>query len=217
MLPNLNRIETVLLDMDGTLLDLHYDNYFWQHYLPKIYAQEQNIDEQRAIEILQPIFLHYQGTLEWYSVDFWSAELGLDIMHHKTKVADKVAYRPQAEVFLAACKEQIPDTRLVTNGHRKVLDLKMAITGIDQYFSQMVCSHELGAAKEQLLFWERLKEASHFNPQDTLIIDDNEAVLDSAHSFGIKHVFSIAQPDSVTPRTSQSKYPMLDSFQLVSE
>ncbi|HNG60363.1 MAG TPA: haloacid dehalogenase, partial [Cellvibrionaceae bacterium] len=31
-------IDTLLLDMDGTLLDLHYDNYFWLEYLPRAFA-----------------------------------------------------------------------------------------------------------------------------------------------------------------------------------
>ena len=27
-------IDTVLLDMDGTLLDLRFDNWFWQEHVP---------------------------------------------------------------------------------------------------------------------------------------------------------------------------------------
>lgn len=212
MLPDLREIDTVLLDMDGTLLDLHYDNYFWQHYLPRIYAQIKQVDEAQAVAHLAPIFETHQGTLNWYSVDFWSEELGLDIMHHKAEVADKIAYRPQAEAFLQACQDQVSDTRLITNGHRKVLDLKMAITGLDKYFREMICSHELGAAKEHQAFWERLHAMNEFDPHTTLFIDDSEAVLDSAHQFGIKHIYSIARPDSVTPRRVHSKYPMVEEF-----
>jgi putative hydrolase of the HAD superfamily len=212
MLPNFREKETVLLDMDGTLLDLHYDNYFWQHYLPQVYAQAKEIDEASALAHLMPIFKAHQGTLNWYCVDFWSEELGVDIMHHKAQVADRIAYRPQAEAFLQTCQDEVEDTRLITNGHRKVLDLKMAVTGLDKYFREMICSHELGAAKEQQVFWQRLQSMNEFEPETTLFIDDNEAVLDSAHKFGIRHLYSVAQPDSVTPRSSLSKYPMLDDF-----
>ncbi|MCP4043692.1 MAG: haloacid dehalogenase, partial [Gammaproteobacteria bacterium] len=31
---NWNSIHTVLLDMDGTLLDLHFDNQFWLEHVP---------------------------------------------------------------------------------------------------------------------------------------------------------------------------------------
>ena len=33
-------IDTILLDMDGTLLDLHYDNHFWQVYVPEKFAEK---------------------------------------------------------------------------------------------------------------------------------------------------------------------------------
>ena len=35
-----NAINTVLLDMDGTILDLHFDNYFWKEYVPQKYAEK---------------------------------------------------------------------------------------------------------------------------------------------------------------------------------
>ncbi|MEJ2034453.1 MAG: hypothetical protein P8Y63_15790, partial [Deltaproteobacteria bacterium] len=31
-------IDTVLLDMDGTLLDKHFDDYFWLRFVPENYA-----------------------------------------------------------------------------------------------------------------------------------------------------------------------------------
>ena len=31
---NWSKIDTVLLDMDGTLLDLHYDSHFWLNVIP---------------------------------------------------------------------------------------------------------------------------------------------------------------------------------------
>lgn len=212
MLQDLSQIETVLLDMDGTLLDLHYDNHFWQHEIPRIYAILHDIAVTEAIDHLVPIFRSHEGTLNWYCVDFWSDQLGFDIMHYKAEVADKIAWRPQAEAFLQFCRDSMPDTRLVTNGHPKVLSLKVARTGLDQYFSDMICSHQLGAAKESQDFWRRLHQSRTFNPDTTLIIDDSEQVLDSAKRFGIVHLYSVATPDSVTPRATISKYPMLESF-----
>ena len=46
-------IDTVLLDMDGTLLDLHFDNYFWTEHLPDIYSRKHQLDETITIEALQ--------------------------------------------------------------------------------------------------------------------------------------------------------------------
>ena len=209
---NWSEITTILLDMDGTLLDLHFDNYFWLHHLPKIYSSKKRISEAQAKEVLEPLLQAHQGTLNWYCVNFWSEQLGVNIMQHKAEVAHKIRYRPQAEVFLKICKQQVQDLRLITNGHREVLELKIAHTELDQYFEEMICSHELGAAKEEPRFWQALHERKAFDPASTLFIDDSEAVLDTACEYGIKHIFSISKPDSANHRKTQSKYPMLDTF-----
>ena len=57
------KISTVLLDMDGTLLDLHFDNYFWQEYVPDRYAEKHGISLARAKEELSPRFEQTYGKL----------------------------------------------------------------------------------------------------------------------------------------------------------
>lgn len=207
-----SQISTVLLDMDGTLLDLHFDNYFWHHYVPRVYSAKHQIERGQAQKHLTPLMASHQGTLNWYCVDFWSEQLGIDIMQHKTELSHKIAYRPQAQEFLQHCRQRVKDVRLVTNGHRKVLELKAAVTGLDQYFDTLVCSHELGAPKEEQKFWSQLHGLNCFERSSTLFIDDNEAVLDAANGYGIGHIYSVARPDSKTGRQKESKYPMLESF-----
>jgi len=207
-----SQINTVLLDMDGTLLDLHFDNYFWREYIPSVYAQKNGLSKDEAIAKLSPWFDQYMGTLEWYSVDFWSAKLGFDIMVYKREVTDKIAYRPKAQAFLETCREQVDDLRLITNAHRKVLDLKIEFTQIDQYFDRLHCSHELNYPKEHQQFWHNLNEIDAFDPKTTLFLDDSESVLESADKFGIKHVYSIAKPDSQKDREAASRFYMIDSF-----
>jgi len=41
-------VDTVLLDMDGTLLDLAFDNYFWQKLVPETYGAKLGISPQAA-------------------------------------------------------------------------------------------------------------------------------------------------------------------------
>ena len=205
-------INTVLLDMDGTLLDLHYDSHFWLNHLPKVYGDIHGLTRDEVMQVMMPIFENNAGTLNWYCVDFWSESLGLDIMVHKTEVANNIAYRPTAKDFLNKARTSVSDMRLVTNAHRKGLMMKVEKTNIDQYFDEMICSHELGTPKEDVDFWYNLQQQNHFDPQQTLLIDDNESVLDAAHAFGIKNIFSIERPDSSKPRTTLSKFEMLDSL-----
>ncbi len=207
-----SQIETVLLDMDGTLLDLHFDNHFWRHHMPQVYAEQNGVSLQDTYQKLEPMFQSLEGTLDWYCVDYWSQALGVDVMALKREVADRIAYRPNAEAFLKRCVDQVGDVRMVTNGHRKVLNLKIERTQIDQYFNHMVCSHELEHPKEEQEFWHHLQQTSPFDPKKTLFVDDNEAVLNSAAEYGIQHLYSIAKPDSKREREIPSQFPMIESF-----
>ncbi len=208
-----SQIETVLLDMDGTLLDLHFDNHFWNDYMPQVYAQSKGISLDQSVSFLAPMFKDWAGTLKWYCVDHWSQVLELDIMSLKQDVADRISYRPNAQAFLSKCQKESADVRMITNGHRKVLDLKIEHTKIDRYFDHLICSHELDYPKEEQGFWTRLQESLPFNPQKSLFIDDNESVLHSAAEYGIKHLYSIAKPDSKRTRDADSAYPMIDVFE----
>jgi len=205
-------IDTVLLDMDGTLLDLHFDNYFWLQHLPQVMAATTEVAPDVARARLRSMYEQHVGTLNWYCVDFWSEQLGLDIMLHKEDVVEKIAYRPSAKIFLERCQRESDDVRLVTNAHRKILNLKIRYTNIDRYFDQMLCSHELGFPKENVEFWQRLQEHQRFDPTRTLFVDDNESVLESAAEYGIEHIYSIAQPDSTLARANPSKFSMIEDF-----
>ncbi len=205
-----NNIDTVLLDMDGTLLDLHFDSHFWLEYMPRVWATRNGYPLEDARIKLMSMLDQHAGTLNWYCVDYWSEALGLDIMQLKEQVAEKIAYRPTAKTFLQRCKHECNDIRMVTNAHRKVLELKILKTNIDQYFDQLLCSHELGYPKENSEFWHQLNDNKAYDPQRTLFIDDSEAVLESAARHGIKHIYSIASPDSSMKRRAPSRFEMLD-------
>ena len=203
-------IDTVLLDMDGTLLDLNFDTTFWLDYMPSIWASRNAYSIEEAKPMLMDMLNQHTGTLNWYCVDFWSDALGLDIMQLKAQMADRICYRPSAKDFLKRCQSECNDVRMITNAHRKVLELKISKTNIDQYFDQLLCSHELGHPKEEQQFWHNLQANKAFNPERTLFIDDSEAVLESAEKYGIKHIYSIAEPDSARQRNKPSRFTMLE-------
>ena len=207
-----NHIDTVLLDMDGTLLDLHYDNHFGLSHIPVRYAEAHGKDVAESRELLAQRFDETRGTLNWYSVDYWSEQLQLDIPALKRELDHMIAVRPHVEDFLERLHTSPKHVIMVTNAHRKVLDIKLEKTGIERYFDELVVSHDYEAPKEQLAFWQRLQSEHPFEPARTLLIDDTESVLDSAQRYGIAHLLTLLQPDSSLQKRLDTRFPGIHHF-----
>jgi putative hydrolase of the HAD superfamily len=205
-------IDTVLLDMDGTLLDLNFDNHFWQTHMPLRYAEKRGIDAAAAREELMARYHARAGTLDWYSVDFWETELELDIMRLKEEVAHLIAIHPSVTEFLAALRAAGKRIALVTNAHHKVLTLKMARTGLSPHFDALFSSHGFGLPKEDPSFWTAFAAAYPFTASRTLLVDDSLPVLESARQHGIGQLISIRQPDTRRPPNDTRPYPAITSF-----
>ncbi|MDP5209685.1 MULTISPECIES: GMP/IMP nucleotidase [unclassified Microbulbifer] len=205
-------IDTVLLDMDGTLLDLHYDNHFWFDHLPKRYAQVHGLDLQRARYQLQREIDARRGTLEWYCLDFWAKTLELDILAILREIEERIALRPHTEAFLHCLQQLHKPTFLVTNAHRQGLSHKLEITGIGSWFDGIISSHDYGYAKESSRFWHTLHRALDFDPLRTLLVDDNQSVLAAAQAYGIAHLLCIRQPDSRRPSREITDFEAIHHF-----
>jgi len=192
-------IDTVFLDMDGTLLDLNFDNHFWLQHVPKRYAEKQGLTTDQARQELFPRFRKEEGTMNWYCIDFWSRELGLDIALLKQEVDHLIAVHPHVTDFLDALSRVNKQVLLVTNAHIKSLELKMQKTQLAGHFDQLVCAHDYGVPKENSDFWGRLGEKINYDAARTLLVDDSLAVLRSARGYGIGHLLAILQPDTQGP------------------
>lgn len=189
-------IDTVLLDMDGTLLDLHFDNHFWLHHLPQRYAQVHGTSLAMAQMELQPLFEHNAGQLNWYCLDFWTKELDLPILALKHEIAELIALRPHADTFLKAVKGAGKRLVLITNAHRDSLSLKLERIELAPWFDRLITSHDYGYPKEAAQFWDALQADIGFDPARALFIDDTLPILRSARAWGIGHLLAVCEPDS---------------------
>jgi len=205
-------IDTVLLDMDGTLLDLHFDNYFWTQHLPQIYAKKHQISEEESSEQLHGKFSSGQGTLDWYCLDHWSQQLDLDIPALKRELQHMISVRPHVIEFLTRLHRSHRDVVMVTNAHRKTLEIKMDNVNISHWFDRIVVSHDLQAPKEEQAFWHKLQDLHPFDPTRTLLIDDTEQVLESAQTYGIAHLLTLLQPDSQRQKRIDTRFPGIHHF-----
>ena len=171
MKPKINwkEIKPVLLDMDGTLLDLYFDYYFWQEYLPEIWGKKNNMKTNTAKVKLLDWYQQESGTLSWYCIDFWTRKLNFDVLALKADVRHLIKYRPHAESFLQQLNDLDFSLTMVTNAHEKLIKMKSDETGIDTFFNQIISSHSIGHAKEEYAFWEKLKLKIPFNVGDKKI------------------------------------------------
>ena len=207
-----NQIELLLLDMDGTLLDLHFDNHFWLEHVPRRYAEMHDLPPEAAREQLLARYQRIEGTLEWYCVDHWSRELGLDIAVLKAEVEHLISVHPHVVDFLQAMRAQGKRIVLVTNAHQKSLELKLQRTRLGGYLDAAVCAHDLGLPKEMPQFWEKLQEVEPFDPQRTLFVDDSPSVLASASAYGIRWLLRVLKPDTRAPARDADGFPAIHDF-----
>jgi putative hydrolase of the HAD superfamily len=197
--PDWRRIDTVCLDMDGTVLDLHFDNVFWLDLLPQRWGAARGLDGAAALAQLKPLFEARRGTLEWYCVDHWSEALGVDVPALKHEMRASIRYLDGASEFLDQLRATGKRVLLTTNAHPVSLRVKDAQTQLSRHFDELVSSHEFGVPKEAPEFWRRLARGHGVDVRRTLFVDDSAAVLHAALAAGVAWIYQVLQPDSTRP------------------
>jgi HAD superfamily hydrolase (TIGR01509 family) len=207
-----NDIDTVLLDMDGTLLDRHFDDHFWLEHVPRRWAARNGTGLDEAKQHLYALFRSQENTLNWTDLDYWSDRLGMDIPLLKQEVQHLIAVHPFVIEFLLFLKQHGKAVWLVTNAHSKTLDLKMKRTAIGPYFDGIVSAHQVGLPKEDPKFWPALQRFISYEPQRTMLGEDSEANLRTAESYAIRFLVYVGRfSSSTTPQQSQ-RYSTIHYF-----
>tara|TARA_R110002096_G_scaffold172690_3_gene346531 strand:+ start:640 stop:1326 length:687 start_codon:yes stop_codon:yes gene_type:complete len=206
------QIETVFLDMDGTLMDLAFDNYFWREYVPLIYSKNNGMDDNEAKQFLLGKYQSQQGSLNWYCTDYWSDQLGLNIKQLKQQVSARVSLFPLVNEFLTWLNDHGKRAVLLTNAHMDSVEIKMNQTGIGDKFDRIITSHSYGYAKEQDEFWQLLAVDEDYQQEATLLVDDNISVLQAADRHGIKYLRSVFKPDTTLPIQDTQGYLAINGF-----
>lgn len=197
-----SEIDTLLLDMDGTLLDLAFDNFFWLELVPQEYAKARDLEPDAARDEILERTDAVAGTLPWYCIEHWSAEFGLDIESLKRQHSHRIRFLPGATDFIAFARRLGKRLVMVTNAHHVTLSIKCDRTGVGELMDVVVSSHEYAIEKERTGFWKRLRVEQNIEPERCLLVEDSLSVLRTATSFGIRHAVAIRQPDtSREPRT----------------
>jgi len=207
-----SEIQFVLLDMDGTLLDKSFDDYFWTEHVPQKFSEKNRIGLDEAKHLLYAGYRAQERTLRWTDVDYWSDQLGLDIVALKESVRDQVRVHAGVVSFLQFLRRQDRKVLLATNAHPKTVQIKLEQTALLPYFDKILCSSDIGAPKEEEAFWVGAQRAVGFETARSLFVDDNEEVLLAARAFGIRFLLFKSHASSQENEGRSGHFPSLKSF-----
>ena len=210
-----NQIDEILLDLDGTLLDLNFDLHFWLEYLPIIYSEKHKVRIEDAKNILLKMLDAEIGTLNWYCLDFWNNKLDLDIVQLKRNVSHLIQVHPNVDEFLTQIKLMNKKIYLVTNAHRETIKLKMQATKIEHYFDNIISSHDFGFAKQQQHFWHELTRNIGLKKERAIFFDDSQDVLNAARKYNIRQIIAISKPSSKLAAKEVSGFINIENFSQV--
>lgn len=201
-----------MFDMDGTLLDLAFDDFIWNHCLPERHAKKHQCSLEQSRQLLFQFYQQHQHTLPGYSSTYCTGKIGVDVLQLQHEHREKISARSGCHSLLEQLNAQGYRCWLLTNSDRAGLELKLENVELSRYFEVMISSEDLGHAKEDVAFWKKLQQLHPFDPAQVVFVDDTIAVLKGAEDFGISQLFSILQPSSTHPArvATAFTYPTLD-------
>lgn len=207
-----DNIDTVLLDMDGTLLDLNYDNHVWNQLLPAAYARQHRLEPEQARTQLFEHMMKIRGSMAFYTFRYWSEYCGVDLVALHQQATELVQLRPGTGPFLSWLRQQSKRAIIATNADRASVQIKQSRVNLDNLVDRIISSHDYTYPKEDPMFWQSLSEQVSYDPTRTLFIDDNEPVLDAAAAAGIGTLLCVNTPDSSRPKRQDLRYPSFDHY-----
>lgn len=215
---NWTHIDTVILDLDGTLIDLYFDHYFWRYHVSQYYAQKCGISPEQSQRQLKQRYDAIEHSINWYDIDFWAKELDLPLRDLLLERGPQVQVREDVYPFLDILQHKGIRRILLTDSHPFTLEVKLKHCDLAPHFDLLLSSHQFGAPKIEQQLWHNLQKVYPFDPAKTVFIDDTEKVLDSALQFGIAYTIGVENPDSSLANKTFSRHISVDNYmKLVSD
>jgi HAD superfamily hydrolase (TIGR01509 family) len=209
---NWDDIDDVLLDMDGTLLDRHFDNVLFEEALPRRYAEQQALSFDQARDSLMAMYRSVEGRLEWTDLAYWTNRVGIDVVALHRELNSLIDFLPDAREFLSRLRKSGKRITVLTNAHRAGVEIKAAKTGLDRYVDRIVDAFQVGFLKMHEDYWPHCQELVGFDPTRSLYIDDDEKCLAAAEKYGVGRVFHRSKSSSQLPPAPSAQFTSIEDF-----
>jgi putative hydrolase of the HAD superfamily len=209
---DLSQVDDVLLDMDGTLLDRHFDNFFFEEELPRRYATRYGLAFEEALQQLLSQYRAVEGELAWTDLHYWTRTLGIDVVALTKEFDHLIDFHPDAVGFLHFLRAAGKRVHVVTNAHEAGVAIKVARTGMDRHVDRILNAFEVGYLKMRAEYWPACQQMIGFDPARSLYIDDDEACLAAAEAYGIGHIYHRSKSSSQLPPQPSFQFRSIESF-----
>ncbi len=201
--------------MDGTLLDRHFDNFFFEEELPRRYAAMHGLAFEESRERLMAMYRSAERELDWTDLQYWTKRIGIDIVAMTKELDGMIGFLPDAPGFLARLRSLGKRATVVTNAHPTGVDIKVAKTGVDKQVARIVDAFEVGYLKMRAEYWPVCQRLVGFDPKRALYIDDDEECLSAAADFGIRYIVHRSKSSSQLPPDPSSRFPSIEDFAML--
>lgn len=209
---NWDEIDDVLLDMDGTLLDRHFDNFFFEEELPRRYAALHGLAFDVSRDRLMAMYRSVEGELAWTDLHYWTERVGIDVVALHGELDHLIGFLPGAEEFLQHLRQLGKRVTIVTNAHEAGVSVKTAKTGLDRHVDRILDAFEVGYLKMRPEYWPTCQQLVGFDPKRSLYVDDDESCLAAAEEFGIGQIIHSSKSSSQLPAIASTGFRSVESM-----
>ena len=97
ILDNLKKsLRIISFDVDGTLVDLEYNDLIWFKEIPELVARKKKISFEKSLKFVHEEYAKLgEHNLNWYDINYWISYFGIEIS--PDKIFEK--YEPQVKIY----------------------------------------------------------------------------------------------------------------------
>ena len=89
-------LRIISFDVDGTLVDLEYNDLIWFKEIPELVAKKKKISFEKSLKFVHEEYAKLgEHNLNWYDINYWISYFGIEIS--PDKIFEK--YEPQVKIY----------------------------------------------------------------------------------------------------------------------